>query len=64
MEILFLAVVFVVNAVECKMSEQELIFRMFVCEFMGWYCNEYVVNEYINDSALFRKVCDALRCEE
>ena len=46
------------------MSEQELIFRMFVLEYMEWYCNEFTVNEYATNSTLFRKICDALRCEE
>lgn len=59
-----MAVEFVANVVGCRMSEQELIFRMFVLEYMGWFCNEYMVNGYIDDSDLFRKVCDALRSEE
>ena len=49
---------------ECRMSEQELIFRMFVLEYMGWYCNEFTVYEYATNSTLFRKIYDALRCEE
>ena len=64
MEVLLVAVEFVVNVVECRMSEQELIFRMFVLEYMEWYCNEFTVNEYATNSTLFRKICDALRSEE
>ena len=60
-----LAVVeFVVNVVEFDMSEQELIFRMFACEFMGWYQSEKYEYYCFESSELMCRVCDALRCEE
>ena len=55
-------VAFVVNAVEFDMSEQELIFRMFVCEYMEWYSCEYTVIS-LPEGVLGKKICDALRCE-
>lgn len=64
MVILFLAVEFVVNVVGFNMSEQELIFRMFACEFMGWYQSEKYEYYCFESSELMYRVCDALRCEE
>ena len=48
----------------CRMSEQELIFRMFACEFMGWYQSEKYEYYCFESSELMYRVCDALRCEE
>ena len=56
-------VAFVVNVVGCKVSEQELIFRMVVCEYMEWYSCEYTVIS-LTEGVLGKKICDALRCEE
>ena len=64
MVILFLVVVFAVNVVVFNMSEQELIFRMFVCEYMGWYQPEKYEYYCFELSELMYRVCDALRCEE
>ena len=61
---LSLVVEFVVSVVECKMSDQELIFRMFACEFMGWYQSEKYEYYCFESSELMYRVCDALRCEE
>jgi len=46
------------------MSEQELIFRMFACEFMNWYQSEKYEYYCFESSELMYRVCDALRCEE
>ena len=64
MGILFLVVEFVANVVECRMSEQELIFRMFACEFMNWYQSEKYEYYCFESSELMYRVCDALRCVE
>lgn len=58
-----MVVAFVVNVVGCKMSDQELIFRMFVCEYMEWYSCEYTVIS-LPEGVLGKKIYDALRCEE
>lgn len=42
------------------MTNQELIFRMFVTEFMGWYHSEYAIMS-MEEGDLFYKVCEALR---
>ena len=42
------------------MTNQELIFRMFVVEFMGWYQSEYAIMN-MEEGSLFYIVCDALR---
>lgn len=55
---------FVVNVVGFNMSEQELIFRMFACEFMWWYQSEKYEYYCFESSELMYRVCDALRCEE
>ncbi len=42
------------------MTNQELIFRMFVTEFMGWYQSEYAIMN-TEEGDLFYRACDALR---
>ena len=64
MGILLVVVVFVANVVGCEMSDQELIFRMFACEFMGWYQSEKYEYYCFESSELMYRECDALRCEE
>lgn len=43
------------------MTNQELIFRMFVTEFMGWYQSEKYEYYCFESSELLYRVCDALR---
>lgn len=45
-------------------EEQELIFKMFVCEYMEWINSDYVMNLYFQESQLAKKVYDALYCAE
>lgn len=44
------------------MTNQELIFRMFVAEFMGRYYSEYAIMN-MEEGDLLHKVCDFLREE-
>lgn len=48
---------------EVTLKEQDLIFIMFICEFMEWTTSEYVMNLYFQESSLAKKVYDALKCE-
>lgn len=45
-------------------EEHDLIFKMFVLEYMEWFVNRYTCTEYFNKSELAKKVYEALRCEE
>lgn len=48
---------------EVTPEEQDLIFKIFICEFMGWTTSEYVMSLCFQESSLAKRVYDALKCE-
>jgi len=45
-------------------KEQDLIFKMFVCEYMSWHYPDYFDENYFYENSLGRKIYDALREEK
>jgi hypothetical protein len=38
------------------MSDQELLFRMFICEFMGWYTSELFIIQFDLEHTLANRI--------